>query len=153
MAKRGPTKSNHRICPNCKTYFCKRIDVILLDDSSYSIKYKCYACQHEWNEMHKLYDETTKGYVSITLPGLRSRSVPLHRWVWEQYYKEKLKPGTEIHHKNWKKNDNRPQNLMKMSSHIDHFRLVSKIPDYETKIKELETEIKRLEKLLEHRFI
>jgi hypothetical protein len=147
MAKSGRNLGKkHKLCPNCETHHCKRIAVNLLNDDSYGVKYKCTACLHEWDETCKLYNENTKGYMSIALPGLRSKSARLHRWVWEQYYKEKLEPGTEIHHKNWKKNDNRPQNLMKMNNHIEHLRLIPLVLEYEMKIKELEIEIERLKK-------
>lgn len=47
----------------------------------------------------------------------------LHRHVWEQANKRKLRAGEIVHHKNGDKRDNRPQNLQVIPNQAAHLRL------------------------------
>ena len=76
------------------------------------------------------------------------KQIPLHRWVYEQHYKEKLSREDEIHHINWIKYDNRVVNLLKVGKkeheNTDSFPiLISKIEAYKKRINTLERELSR----------
>lgn len=88
--------------------------------------------------------KVSDGYVELYMPehprANRRKRVFEHIVVWENTHGRKLRKGEHVHHLNGVKDDNRPENLMAMSS-LEHIRW---IPTLQKHIRELETEIKRL---------
>jgi hypothetical protein len=135
------------MCGSKKTH---SIDALLLNDTEYKTIHRCKKCLFEWEEKHSL-DNEIKGYKYITLKiNGKYRSVGLHRWVWEQSHNETLSPNEKIHHINWKKWDDRPQNLLKVRGQNEHCHqesipmMVEKIYRYEKLIKEIKNELKNI---------
>lgn len=71
------------------------------------------------------YTEPGKGYVMVlnpTHPRARVNGYVLeHILVAEKMLGRPLNPGEEVHHKNRKRDDNRPENLEVFASHREHW--------------------------------
>lgn len=75
-------------------------------------------------------------YRSITVNG---KSIPEHRYIWEQTHKKKLPDNWVIHHLNGLKGDNRKENLLAMPKSNHHGHLVANA--LKARIRELEAQI------------
>lgn len=84
------------------------------------------------------------GYVVVYCPEKR-RYIAEHILIWEQVHNSKLPKGWVIHHLNGIRNDNRPENLIALSSQKHRLILAEKAK----RIRELETKIKLLERVLD----
>lgn len=101
------------ICPNCNGARHLSFEAHLLNESEYQRKLKCRKCDTEWWENYPLVSDSN-AYVYLW-DNDRKISIPLHRWVWEQYHGTKLTLQDAIHHLNRNKGDDRPSNLERMS--------------------------------------
>jgi hypothetical protein len=108
-------------CPSCGSISYLVTGMKLLDGERYQKNLKCRKCESEWVDDLPLLSGS-KTYVYIW-DYVNKISIPLHRWVWEQYNNEKLGDYDIVHHVNRMKGDNRPQNLVNMdkSDHVFNF--------------------------------
>lgn len=112
-------------CPKCQSKSKLLINLTLSGKEIFTRRYRCRHCSFEWNASFPLLSKSSN-YQLIWLPDTQ-KLAPLHRWVWEQYHKEKLTEIDSIHHKNRNKGDNRPTNLLRISKykHTANFHVIS----------------------------
>ena len=96
-------------CPTCGKKKHLLLSSYLISPTEYGKRLKCRSCGGEWDEKFSLLSEKN-GY-SYMWDSQSDKSIPLHRWVWEQANGRALSEIEVIHHKNRNKGDNRLTNL------------------------------------------
>ncbi len=98
------------MCPQCRSQRYIIVSAKLLGDNSFEKMSECRKCGKRWTTEELLLSSTNQ-YKSLWLLG---KSIPLHRWVWEQKHERALLPYEVVHHNNRNKGDNRSNNLVLM---------------------------------------
>lgn len=104
-------------CPSCGNHKYLLLSMSLRGNDLYIKSLECRTCHFNWIEKESLISKSqTYEYI---WDSINKKTIPLHRWVWEQTNGRILESWEIIHHINRRKGDNRISNLLRVDTY-DH---------------------------------
>jgi hypothetical protein len=108
---------------------------------------KCRHCGYKAKRKFSLLRDGSSKYGTMWISE-KKIIIPMHRWVWEEFHRERLGQNDVVHHINSNRSDDRARNLLKMET-SDHHPWLGKTEQHLSRKHRLQLVRKRIRRLRE----